>query len=189
MTSAKERIIEATLTLVTEQGLSGMTMVAVAKEAGVARATLYNHYPDVPSILADAAEVHIQHAIGGLREALAVVSDPRDSIEQLIRHVAAISTHGHTLITHHGFPPELRDRLGAFDTELEHQIRTLLDDGTATGAFRADLDLDITAALLRHALVGLSELVAANPERAPAIVSETSSTVLAAITDPTETNR
>ncbi len=118
MTSAKERIIEATLTLVTEQGLSGITMVAVAKEAGVARATLYNHYPDVPSILADAAELHIQHAVDGLREALAVVSDPRDSIEQLVRHVAAISTHGHTLITHHGFPPELRDRLDAFDTEL-----------------------------------------------------------------------
>ena len=85
MTSARERIIDATLTLVGEHGMAGVTMVAVARAAGVARATLYNHYPDVPSILADAATTHNEHAIDGLRQALAVISSPTQAIEQLVR--------------------------------------------------------------------------------------------------------
>ena len=188
MTSARERIIEATLTLVAEQGLSGITMVAVAKAAGVARATLYNHYPDIPSILADAAELHNQHAIEGLRRALAVVADPRDAVEQLVRHIAAISTHGHALTTHQSFPPELRGQLDAFNTELEERIRDILADGIATGAFRSDLDPDITTALLRHALVGVSDVVAAAPERASSVAGHAVSTLLAAITGPPETD-
>lgn len=186
MTSARERIIDATLTLVADQGLAGVTMVAVAKTAGVARATLYNNYPDVPSILADAAAAHNQHAIDGLVRALAVISTPPKAIEQLVRHIAAISSHGHTLATHHKFPPELRDQLSAFDTELEHQIRSILTDGIASGDFRLDLDPDATALLLRHALTGVSELVAATPEQAAHIVDDTTATLLAAITTKPE---
>lgn len=182
MTSARERIIEATLTLVAEQGTAGVTMVAVAKSAGVARATLYNHYPDVPSILAEAAAAHNQHATDGLRQALSVVSTPPQAIEQLVRHVAAISSHGHTLVSHHDFPPELRDQLAAFDIKLEHQIRSILTDGAASGDFRRDLDPDVTATLMRHALNGVSELAAANPERAAPIVADATTTLLAAIT-------
>lgn len=182
MTSARERIIDATLTLVAEQGLAGITMVAVAKTADVARATLYNNYPDVPSILADAATAHNQHAIDGLAQALAVISTPPKAIEQLVRHIAAISSDGHTLATHHNFPPELRDQLAAFDTEVEHQIRSIVTDGIASGDFRPDLDPGATAFLLRHALTGVSELVATTPGRAAHIVDDATITLLAAIT-------
>ncbi|MCP4963959.1 MAG: hypothetical protein GY926_01855, partial [bacterium] len=48
---------------------------------------------------------------------LAVVSSPTDTIQQLARYVAAISSHGHTLQTHHDLPPELRQQLSAFDDE------------------------------------------------------------------------
>ncbi len=182
MTSSRERIIDATLTLVAEHGLAGVTMVAVAKAAGVARATLYNHYPDVPSILADAAIAHNQHAIDGLRQALGVVAGPTRAIEQLARYIASISSHGHTLATHHDFPPDLRDQLAAFDTALEHQIQQILAGGVAAGAFRSGLDTDTTAVLLRHALTGVSELVAATPEQAAHIVDDAVTTLLAAVT-------
>jgi AcrR family transcriptional regulator len=186
MTSARERIIDATLTLVDKQGLAGVTMVAVAKAAGVARATLYNHYPDVPSVLADAASTHNQHAIDGLRQALAVVSTPPHGVEQLVRHIAAISRHGHTLGTPQEFPPELRDQLQTFHTELKRQILQLLSDGLATGDFRSDLDLDITATLLCHALGGVSELVATTPDRAASIADTAITTLLAAIAADTK---
>jgi AcrR family transcriptional regulator len=189
MSSARDRIIEAGLTLVAEEGLASVTMVAVAKTAGVARATLYNHYPDISSILADAATVHNQHAIDGIRQALAVVSTPPQAIEQLVRHIAAISSHGHTLVTHHDFPPELRDQLAAFDTELENQIRSILTDGAATGDFRPDLDPDITATLIRHTLNGVSELVATTPEQPAPIAVEATTTLLAALTNKPEPQR
>jgi AcrR family transcriptional regulator len=47
MTSADDRIIDAALSLIGERGLGEVTMVEVARRAGVARQTLYNHYPDV----------------------------------------------------------------------------------------------------------------------------------------------
>lgn len=182
MTSTRQRIIDAALTLVAEHGLAGVTMVSVADTAGVARATLYNHYSDVASILADAATAHHHHAIDGLRRALAVVSTPTQAMQQLVRYIATISTHGHTLATHHGFPPELRDQLAAFDTELEQQLQHILTSGITAGDFRPDLDVTTTATLLRHALAGVSELVAATPDRAAHTADEAASTFLAAIT-------
>lgn len=184
MTTARERIIGAALTLVAERGLADVSMVAVAHEAGVARATLYNHYPDVPSVLADAARIHDQHAIDGLRQALAVVAGPHEVVEQLVRHVAAISTHGHTLSTRLSFPPDLRDQLGSFDRELDHQVRDALIDGAASGAFRSDLDPAIATSLVRHVLHGVSELVASTPERAADIVDDAVTMLRAALEPP-----
>ena len=158
-----------------------VTMVEVAKTAGVARATLYNHYPDVPTILTEAATVHNAHAIAGLRQALSIVASPPAAMEQIARYIASISTHGHTMQTHHGLPPGLRAQLDAFDAELEARIRGTLADGIAVGDFRADLDLDTTTTLIRHALNGISELVATDPDHAADIVSNTLPTVLAAL--------
>ena len=183
MASAQDRIIEAALNLIAHQGLSAVTMVEVARTAGVARATLYTHYPDVPSILADATTRHNDQAISGLRQTLAIVGSPTGTIEQLVRYVAAISSHGHTLETHHGLPPVLRHKLCAFDDELETQIKRALANGSATGEFRSNLNLEITAKLVRHMLNGVSELVAATPDDAPSIVDDATRTILAAITD------
>jgi AcrR family transcriptional regulator len=160
-------------------------MVEVARTAGVARATLYNHYSDVPSILADATTRHNEQAISGLRQTLAVAGSPTDTIEQIVRYVAAISRHGHTLDARHGLPPELREQLTTFDDELESQIRIALENGTATGEFRSDLHREAGPTLVRHMLHGVSELVAAAPDRAPEFVHDTTRTILAAVTDRT----
>jgi AcrR family transcriptional regulator len=181
MAGARERIIEATLQLITEQGLSGVTMVEVARTAGVARATLYNHYSDVPSILAEAIARHNDQAIVGLRQNLATASSPSDTIEHLVHYVASISAHGHTIELHHGLPPVLRDELAAFDDELEARIQQTLDSGLATGEFRSTLDVPATTTLIRHMLAGVSELVAAAPQEAPRIAVDANCTILAAI--------
>lgn len=181
MAGARERIIEATLQLITEQGLSGVTMVEVARTAGVARATLYNHYSDVPSILAEAIARHNDQALLGLRQSLATASSPSDTIEHLVHYVASISAHGHTIEVHHGLPPDLRDQLAAFDDELEAQIEQALVSGLAAGEFRSALDVPATTTLVRHMLAGVSELVSAAPQDAPHIAGDATRTILAAI--------
>lgn len=181
MATTRDRIIEAALELITRHGLSSVTMVEVARTAGVARATLYNHYSDVPSILADAATRHNEQAIAGLHQHLTVADSPTETIDQLVRYVAAISTHGHALTTHHGLPPELHHQLAAFDHELERRIHRTLTDGTASGEFRADLDPDTTTRLVRHMLNGVSELVAETPDSAAHVSRNATKTILAAI--------
>ena len=186
MSTTQDRIIEAALGLIARQGLSAVTMIEIARSAGVARATLYNHYPDVPSILADAAGRHNDAAIAGLQQTLRVVSSPTETIEQLVRYIAAISSHGHTLDAHHRLAPDLRDQLSAFDRELERQIERALTDGVSSGRFRRGLDMTTATTLVRHMLNGVSELVAGSPDSAPDVVADASATILAALApDPT----
>lgn len=184
MATTQDRIIQAALELISQRGLNAVTMIEVARTAGVARATLYNHYPDVPSILTDAATRHNDEAIAGLRQALAVAGSPTDTIEGLVRFVATISAHGHTLEAHHGLPPALRDQLCAFEDELEAQIDRTLTEGVTNGEFRSDLDVAISTKLVRHMLTAVSELVAAAPDSAAHIAQGATTTVLAAIATP-----
>ena len=182
MPSARERIIDAALTLIAEQGLSQVTMIDIARTAGVARQTLYNHFPDIPSILTEAVQHHNAEAIAHLEQALSVVETPSDTIRQIILHVAAMSTHaGHTLDSHLALPADLQGHLNGFDRALEQQIRTALSDGVEQGQFRHNLNIATDAVLVRHALGGLSALVAATPNDAPRIVSDATRTVLAAL--------
>lgn len=182
MSSTRERIIDAALTLITEQGLSEVTMIEVARTARVARQTLYNHYPDIKSILTDAVTHHNNTAISRLEQALTVVDAPSDTISQLVRHVAAISTHtDHTLDSHHGLPADLLQHLNGFDQALEYHIRIALSDGIERREFRADLNLETDSALIRHALGGVSAMVAATPDNAPRIVNDATRTLLAAL--------
>lgn len=180
--ATRDRITEAALGLIAERGLSDVTMIDIARTAGIARQTLYNHYPDVASIVADATSRHNDTAIAQLRQALAVVATPTDSIQQLVRHVAAITTHGgHTLGAHHGLPAELRQQLLAFDDELDHQISQALTAGIERGDFRPDLDPTVDTRLVRHQLNAVSDLVADTPDAAPQIVTNATRTILAAI--------
>lgn len=181
MAATRDRIVEAALDLVAARGLSEVTMIEIARTAGVARATLYNHYPDVASILADAAARHNEQAVAGLRRSLAVVGTPIETIAQLVRYVAAISAHGHTLTAHHGLPPDLQQRLRGFDDELDRQIATAVGSGVELGELRPDLDIATTTTLVRHLLAGVSELVAESPDRAADIVRDATRTILAAI--------
>lgn len=182
MGDARARIIAATHRLVADRGLAAVTMVAVAKEARVARATLYKHYADVPQILADAAEEHDAEAIAGLDRALAVADTPTEALGQIVRYVASISTHGHVLRAHHDLPPELRARLESFEAALGDRLQGVLRHGIATGELRPSLDVETTATLVRHQLAGVSELVAAAPDVAATVVAQAIGTVLTGVT-------
>jgi AcrR family transcriptional regulator len=48
----RRRILQAAWTLVLRQGLRGMTMEALAREVGIAKATLYAQFPDKDAVIA-----------------------------------------------------------------------------------------------------------------------------------------
>ncbi|HEU4894721.1 MAG TPA: helix-turn-helix domain-containing protein, partial [Acidimicrobiia bacterium] len=51
----RRSIQEAAVRLISERGMPNVAMSAVAEEAGVSRQTVYNHYPDLESIVIDYA--------------------------------------------------------------------------------------------------------------------------------------
>ena len=180
--STGDRIVHAAMVLISEQGLAGVTMSGVADAAGVARQTLYNHYPDVDSIVAGAISQHARESVTLLHATMGVVEGPVDRLEQLIRHVAATTAHApHALDVRHSLSPEARASLTEFDEALDALISEVLEAGRSAGVLRADLDCAVDTVLVRHLLEGLSALIAASPDRSAQITSASTRTILAAV--------
>jgi AcrR family transcriptional regulator len=183
--SADDRIIEAALSLITRDGLGAVTMIKIAETAGVARQTLYNHYPDVDSIVLEATNRHNRESIRLLEASLRVVDKPEDKLEQLVRHMVSIGSHAHHASgIEHGLSASARDTLAEYDAELDRRIRDILEAGRRTGAFRHDLTPDIDAVLIRHILNGLAHQAARTPDKAAELAATGTRTVLAAVRQP-----
>mgnify|MGYP001816797220 CR=1 FL=1 len=180
--STRSRIIDAALTHVSNGGLRGVTMTDIARTAGIARQTLYNHYRDVDSIVADAIRRHDDAAGADLDAALAVVETPREKIEQLIRHIATMSTTDrHRLDLDGALAPQHQEMLTRFTKRLDDIIGEVLVEGRADGGFRGDLDVDIDTVLVRQLLAGLSSLASSRPADVAGVTRTATRTILAAL--------
>jgi AcrR family transcriptional regulator len=51
---SRERVLQATLDLLTQTGLSGLTIDEIARHSGVAKTTIYRHWPSRSAIVVDA---------------------------------------------------------------------------------------------------------------------------------------
>lgn len=183
--STDDRIMEATLALIAHDGLGAMTMMRIAKAAGVSRQTLYNHYPDVDSIIAEAIGRHDRESTDLLESSLRVVDRPEEKLIQLVRHVVAVGAHPHHAPgIEHGLSADARATLGEYRGALDRCIGDVLEEGRRSGAFRSDLEIAVDVVLVRHMLDGLAELSAQTPHRAAAIAGTGVRTMLAAVSQP-----
>jgi len=178
--SSNERIVHATLELIAARGLGGVTMSQIAQQANVARQTLYNHYPDVESIVSSAMAQHAANSARLLSEMLATVAAPDDRIEHLVRHVAATAAHGHPVIRQ-GFSAEMQAVIDGYDQAMRSHIEAILRDGAAAGIFRRDLVPATDALVIQRMVEAVGELVTADPDSAAETVTATTKTVLAAL--------
>ena len=182
--STDNRIIEAALTLIAQEGLGGVTMLAIAEAASVARQTLYNYYPDIDTIVAEAIRRHNRESIELLEASLRVVDRPEDKLEQLVRHVVSIGAHAqHTQGFQHGLSADARATLGAYDELIVRRVGEILAEGQRSGVFRSDLVPEVDAVLIQQMLNGLLELGARAPDQAANTATTGIRTIRAAVTD------
>jgi AcrR family transcriptional regulator len=179
--AASERIVHATLTLIAERGLVGVTMSAIADRAEVARQTLYNHYADVETIVSAAVEQHQSESVARLTAVLATVASPQGRLEHLVRHTAATAVHGHPLIKQ-GFSAEVQAVIDGYDQALRSHIESILNDGIEHAEFRGDLHPTKDAVVVQRMIEAAGELAAVEPESVAEIVTAVTATVLAAVT-------
>lgn len=181
-TTTDDRIIHATLTLISDDGLGAVTMSRVADTAGVARQTLYNHYGDIDSIVAAAIERHNRESIRLLEAALRIAESPTDKIEQMVRHFVMVGSHAHHAFDlGSGLAADVRVALDAYKSAVEQHIRGILEAGQRSGDFRPDLTPEIDTILIRSLLDGLYQVAADTPEQAPRIATTGTRTILAAL--------
>ena len=180
--TTEDRIIHASVALISEHGLGGVTMSQIAEDAGVARQTLYNHYRDVDSIVAAMIERHNRESIDLLEDSLRVAESPIDKLGQMVRHFASIGASSHHAVDlGDALAAELRASLSEYQDLVEEYISAIIEEGQRTGDFRSDLTPTIDAVLIQGLLNGVRDLASQSPDQAAQIASAGTRTVLAAL--------
>lgn len=156
--AVRDAVLEATVALVAEQGLRGVTMSRIAEETGIGRATLYKYFPDVESIL---LAWHERQITGHLHQLAELRDGPGGAGERL---AAVLDTYAFIQHRRHGHGAELSallhrgEHVVHAERHLHGFVRDLLAEAVAAGEIRDDVAPDELATYCLHALAAAGGL-------------------------------
>jgi AcrR family transcriptional regulator len=157
--AVRETIVDTTAVLVSESGLTSVTMSQIAERAGIGRATLYKYFPDVEAILFAWHERHVSGHLEHLEKLRDGAGDAGDRLEAVLRAYALISyqrrrhrTPELSALLHRG------EQVARAQQQLVDLFRDLLAEVAATGDVRDDIAPDELASYCLHALTAAGEL-------------------------------
>lgn len=150
---SRQIILAAALQELGAGGYGGFAIESVAARAGVGKSTIYRHWPDRLSLIADAF-AHL-HESGGPDLSFGT---PREKLERILAHVADVlidspfSTCLPAMIDAAERDAALRRFHHRFQTEARKPTVALIASGVASGDFPADRDPELTAQALLGAI-------------------------------------
>ena len=159
----EQQIAEATVGLVAEVGFEALTMEAVAKRAGVAKATLYRRFPAKVDLIVAACQW-----VSPMEPEVPDTGSVRDDLVEVISGFAdrlRRSEAGRTLpsmVASSVRSPEIREALQRVSESRRSRLLHVLRRGVDRGELHDDLDLELIADTLtgpiayRHLISGRS---------------------------------
>lgn len=186
--TTRGRILAAAIAIMSEDGMTGASMSAIADRAEVSRPTLYRYFPDIDHIMAAV----IEEQFAAFRDTLdAATSGAGTALEKLERVVEA---HLHQYVTEPdglgdgsletGLSPTIRTVLERELAEHHHRLVQILRDGMDEGSLRTDVDPDLQGELLQHLLGGLRMTVKRQRGDLGQIAAEVHALVLRGLAQP-----
>ena len=120
---------------------TGLTMLAIAAEAGVSRPTLYAHYATIGEVLEAAVARAVQGSVGALEAARPDEGPATAALERVI------AASWHHIARFDGLARGAAEHLPAAAMRRSHQalarpLHALVERGQREGAFRTDLPAD-----------------------------------------------
>lgn len=139
-------VVDAATDLICEHGFDGLTMEAVARRAGVAKATVYRRFPSkvdlaVAACLATSPPPVDPPETGSLVDDLVVL------VQGLVRKIRG-SAGGRlmpAMVAASAGNAEVREALRRFSSTRRGNMREVLQRGVDRGEIRADADVDLLA--------------------------------------------
>lgn len=139
---ARSKVLAAANDLMAARGVSSLTIDEVATRSGVAKTTIYRHWPERSSLIVDAVNSHLEHVgtpdTGTLRGDLDVMwtgmnrSDLSGNTGQIIP----------CLVEAAGREPEMASLLERIGAERERVVKGIVERAVLRGEIRSDLDLE-----------------------------------------------
>jgi AcrR family transcriptional regulator len=136
-----------------------VSMDAVARRAGVVRATLYVHFPTREALIAAVTERAIAETAEVLRAAAPDEGEPVDALTRVLVAAWRMLGRYHALVAINSRLDPIR--LRALHEPVLGLLRPLLERGQASGAFNPDLPLDWMLTVLLELIHAASREVGA----------------------------
>ena len=153
--SRREELLGIAAQLFATQGYTNTTVRHIADAAGILSGSLYHHFDSKESMVDDILREFQNELFGQYEAILASSDDARAKLEAAVRvSFEAIDQHPYEVAIFQNDADYLgtSDRF-AYLAERNRQSRevwvTLLREGIASGALRADLDVDLTYRFIR----------------------------------------
>jgi TetR/AcrR family transcriptional regulator of autoinduction and epiphytic fitness len=146
---SRQVILRAALSELGEAGYGGFTIESVAARAGVAKSTVYRHWADKTSLIADAFESAHEHAVPSVEGLTA-----REALRRLLSHVAetvvdpTFSSCIPALIEGAERDPRLREFRHRYSAIRRLSLTDFIARGVADGEFRPGIDPELAASAL-----------------------------------------
>jgi AcrR family transcriptional regulator len=152
----RDAILEATAALVAKHGVRSVTMLQIAAETGIGRATLYKYFPDVEAILVGWHERHVLAHLEHLAALGGQSGEPGERLRAVLEKYALIQHEHHgtelAVLLHRG------NHVARAPKHLSGIVRDLLTECIATGEVRDDVAADELASFCVHALTAAGVL-------------------------------
>jgi AcrR family transcriptional regulator len=146
----RDAILQSTAALVAKRGLRSVTMVQIAEDTGIGRATLYKYFPDVESILVAWHERHVRAHLEQLATLAKQAGDPGRRLRAVLETYALIQHERHgtelAMLLHR------EEHVARAQQHLTALVRDLLTECVATGEVRDDVAAQVLASYCVHAL-------------------------------------
>ncbi len=152
----RNRLFSALSALMADRGFDAITLAQIAKNAGIGRTAVYNHFPDKESLLVGFINHETEEYVETLERALQDVTDPVEQLRTYVRAQLQLRR-----VFHLAPGPDLRTVLsrGTQKQLREHVViveailRRIIDAGVEAGVF-PEQDLAVTVSLVNACLSG-----------------------------------
>jgi len=169
----REQLIDAALSVIVGQGYEGVSIEAIARTAGVTRPVIYDHFPNLGSLLQALIQREESYA---LTQLAAIVPETPESgdpprlfstgVRQFLDAVASRpDTWRIILLPPEGTPAIVRDHVETNRAELLGRLEQFVGWAMAQSGIPADLDVEIAARAMLRLSEEAGRMVLTDPRR------------------------
>ncbi|HZO76826.1 MAG TPA: TetR/AcrR family transcriptional regulator [Solirubrobacteraceae bacterium] len=153
----REQLVDAALEVILEQGYGGVSIEAIARRAGVTRPVVYDHFPNLGTLLHTLVKREERISLEQLEQIVPADLGDRDPIEVLAdgvrRFLEAVASRPATwriiLLPLEGTPEVVREHVETNRARTQERIANIVRWALQRQELPDDLDVELTARAIR----------------------------------------
>lgn len=169
----REQLIDAALSVIVEQGYEGVSIEAIAKVAGVTRPVIYDHFPNLGSLLHSLIEREERYALDQLAAIVPPAPQDGDPPELFAagvrRFLDAVASRPDTwriiLLPPEGTPAIVREQVETNRAQVLERLQGLVEWAIERSDVPVDLDVEICARTILRLSEEAGRMVLTDPRR------------------------